>query len=146
MSHELSFTQRFDKLMGVAVLRSGYLGEPSYYGGFNYNEDAYELFGLEAPPFSYAINASPASLEDARCPKCKGACEVVGVQDTSQMSFAGTFAESDERSTVAQGTLVCSSKAAHTGKLPYGTTTVTVHSTVAELVCLLDDIATELGY
>lgn len=36
--------------MGAAVLRSGYLGKPDYYGGFNYNEDAYELFSLEAPP------------------------------------------------------------------------------------------------
>lgn len=146
MSHELSFTQRFNKLMGVAVLRSGYLGKPDYYRGFNYNEDAYELFGLEAPPFSYAINASPASLEGARCPKCMGACEVVGVEDTSHMSFSGTFVEGDIRITVAQGTLVCSNNPTHTSKLSRGAATVCVHSTVGEMVCLLDDIATELGY
>ena len=145
MSHALSFTQRFDKLIGAAVQRTGYLGRPAYYGGIDFNDDAYKKFGIAKKPFRYASDFVVPSLDDARCPSCHAACEVVGVRDTSHMSFDGTFADDSKRN-VAQGTLQCSKNAAHTVKLGYGFCDVFVDSTVAELVVLLDDIAAEMGY
>lgn len=143
MSHQLSFTERFNTMIGIAVQRLGYLGKPSYYSGPSYNTDAYRVFGLKTPP--RFLEAIP-SLTDARCPACLGVCEVRDVQDNTFGTFAGTFAESEDSHTVAQGTLVCATDAQHTSNLPYGTCTVSVASLVSELICVLDDIATELGY
>lgn len=154
MSHELSFTERYNAMMGIALLRMGYLGEPGFYGGFEYSADAYKALGLEPPRDRF--DRDTASLEGARCPRCGGACAVIGVEDVSGSKFAGTFAE-DDPYTVAQGTLVCARDENHLldafrhdederDDEVRELLKVSVESTVGELVCLLDEIAREMGY
>lgn len=142
MAHELSFTERYNKMMGVALLRLGYLGEPSYYGGRGANKDAYTKFGIRRVD-SYAD--SLPSLTAARCPSCKGKVEINTVYEEEYASFGGTFADHDDKYHIAQGKLVCVKDSRHTDRL-HDYTTVSVSSTIAEMVCLLDDIATEMGY
>lgn len=142
MAHELSFTERYNKMMGVALLRLGYLGEPSYYGGREVNVDAYAKFGIRrVDPYADSL----PSLTAARCPSCKGAVGINEVYEEEYASFAGTFVDHDDKYHITQGRLVCVNDSKHTDRL-HDYTTVSVSSTIAEMVCLLDDIAMEMGY
>lgn len=145
MASQLSFTERYNALLGVAVLRLGYIGQPLYMGGREVSSEGYARFGL-GEVRSRVYSESLPSLEGAKCHKCRAALAVTSVHETEQSSFSGTFAESHEKYTIAQGTLTCTKSAQHLVKLPSEDITVSVESTIAELVCLLDELADEMGY
>lgn len=138
------FNERFAELLSIAVMRNGYLGPTSYYGGHNYNTEAYKLFRLgKVQPFD--VKPAP-SIDGAKCPKCRAKLALKNVHETQTYCFAGTFAESDNVETLVEGTLVCPKYEQHTRELPSGMTTVRVDSTISSLLNLIGDIADEMGY
>lgn len=142
------FTERFQEMLGEALLRTGMIEGRHYYTR-QPNMDAYAKFGFRRyarkEHHSFEELYRPPSLSDAKCPTCKAKVKVVDVEERTSHRFAGTFAD-DESFQHAVGRLVCSKHSDHTAKLGSDMTTVSLDSTIAEIIPLLDEIADELGY
>ena len=140
MSQQKSFTQRFDELLSVALLRHGMLARRSYRSWDQSQvRDEYAGLGLRSRPGRYHMEEFD-SLEGARCQKCSRPMRIIDPRDETIDDWGGTFGDT-ERYTHAVGTLVCSGEPDKHRRYE-----VVLDGTLGDAVRYLDEIAEELGY
>lgn len=140
MSDRKSFTERFEEMLGVALLRHGMVTSRREYGSWVYDEAAYKTLGLKSRVGQYGMREYD-SLSKARCPKCHCAMQVIDVRDDVYYGdWTGTFSEPDNF-THAAGKMVCPREPQKHARFD-----VVMDGTLGEAVHYLDDIANELGY
>lgn len=148
-AHELSFQERYARLLGEAVLRLGTAGELSYYsrGRIDPDRDVYATVGLTVTLDPNTWRDTAPSLSDGSCSACGSRLAVTNVRESSEGLFAGTFATLDDSYTVVRGALVCAADASHMDDdLDESDRAVVLDGTLDELLPMLNELANELGY
>jgi hypothetical protein len=139
------FAERFETLLGEAMLRHGFLGELCLYGtGPQVDKTVYHAYGLRVVRDKDGDTVFE-SLSEGACPECGGKLTVTNVRETTSSRFAGTFEDNVEIAHAA-GTLACAHNPSHLSAYSWEWTTVLLNGTVNSLIPKLSEIADELGW